>query len=127
MNSYEEKYAQSRRKSTVLHQLCALLKTGARLFAQIKACAVHKHMRCAARKTTLTSHKWVPNRPKSLIRLLVSECYTRSTLFQRRPQVNKMTIGYMPRGWALEVPGRNGQFLLTLRLQAPFEHSEYKA
>ncbi len=25
----------------------------------------------------------------------------------------KMTIENMPRGWALEVPGRNGQFLLT--------------
>ena len=49
--------------------------------------------------------------------IYLASARVRSTLFQRCPQVNKMTIGYdMPRGWALEVLGRNGQFLLPLFL-----------
>jgi len=58
MNSYEEnKNAQSRLKSTVLRRLCALRKTGARLFAQIKACTSikRKNFYSTARKATLIS------------------------------------------------------------------------
>jgi hypothetical protein len=42
MNSYRKQNAQSQRKNTILRQLCALRKSCARLFVQIKACANHK-------------------------------------------------------------------------------------
>jgi hypothetical protein len=42
MNSYKENEMRKVGAKIVLRQLCALRKTGARLFAQIKACAVHK-------------------------------------------------------------------------------------
>jgi hypothetical protein len=53
----EEKYeflrrkqkALRRRKNTILRRLCALRKDGAKLFAQIKACAVHKAQSFALR------------------------------------------------------------------------------
>jgi hypothetical protein len=42
MNSYEENEMRKVSAKVHLRRLCALRKTGARLFAQIKACAVHK-------------------------------------------------------------------------------------
>jgi hypothetical protein len=41
--------AQRRYKNTILRRLCALRKDGARLFAQIKACAIHKAQSFALR------------------------------------------------------------------------------
>jgi hypothetical protein len=47
--------AQRWHKNTFLRRLCTLRKDGIRIFAQIKACAVHKAqvLRCTASKATL--------------------------------------------------------------------------
>jgi hypothetical protein len=50
INSYaENKKRKDGTKNTILRHLCILCKDGARLFAQIKACAVHKAQSFALR------------------------------------------------------------------------------